>query len=279
MRLPLLGTAILAGSLGLAAQTPAPTPDVKFEVASIRRNVSAETGAQVRVLPGGQVTVTNNTLFNIVRNAYGVQPFQIVPGKNTPDWFDRDRWDIVAKVAPEAVTSQLQVVLLLQGLLADRFKLVAKRETREMPVYALVLARPDGKLGPQIRESGGECEAMRVAREAGAPAPPLPPKGFCGTRTGNGSVSTSSVLLTDFARNIAPATGRFVVDRTGLTARYDLDVKWTPDQALAGGAAGAATDGTSLFAALQEQLGLKLEAQRAPVDVVVIESVERPVED
>jgi uncharacterized protein (TIGR03435 family) len=280
MKLLLSGIAMLAGSIGLAAQAALPVQtDLQFEVASIRRNVSAETGAQVRIQPNGQLTVTNNTLFNIVRNAYGVQPFQIVPGERMPDWFNRDRWDIVAKAPEELVKQQQRLLTLLQNLLADRFKLVARRESREMPVYALLLARADGRLGPQIRQASPECEAARLAREKGQTTPPQITRGFCGTRAGNGSVSTSAVALADFARNLAPMTGRFVIDRTGLTGSYDLDLKWTPDQALAGAAAGAATDGTSLFAALQEQLGLKLEAQRAPVEVLVIESAERPAED
>jgi uncharacterized protein (TIGR03435 family) len=280
MKLLLPGIVILTGSIALAAQAAPPVQtDLQFEVASIRRNVSAETGAQVRIQPNGQLTVTNNTLFNIVRNAYGVQPFQIVPGERMPDWFNRDRWDIVAKAPEELVKQQQRLLTLLQNLLADRFKLVARRESREMPVYALLLARADGRLGPQIRQASPECEAARLAREKGQTTPPQITRGFCGTRAGNGSVSTSAVALADFARNLAPMTGRFVIDRTGLTGSYDLDLKWTPDQALAGAAAGAATDGTSLFAALQEQLGLKLEAQRAPVEVLVIESAERPAED
>ena len=93
-------------------------------------------------------------------------------------------------------------------------------------------------------------------------------------RAGEGGVP-----LANCARNLAPLTGRFVIDRTGLTGPWDLDLKWTPDQVAADRPAGAQSDGTSLFAAIQEQLGLKLEAQRAPVDAIVIESAERPIED
>jgi uncharacterized protein (TIGR03435 family) len=270
--------ALVAISLPLVAQSPAIAldPNLSFEVASIRRNTSVETGAEMRIEPSGQVTIRNYTLFHIVRNAYGVQPFQIVPGTGMADWFDRDRWDIIAR-PPAGDVNEAQRISMLQNLLAARYRAVVKRETRELPVYALVLARPDGRLGPQLRPSSGECDAARAARANGA-APPTIERGFCGTRAGAGNVSTSSVPLADFARNLAPLTGRFVVDRTGLSGRFDLDLKWTPDQG-AGAPNSPQTDGTSLFAALEEQLGLRLNAQRAPVDVIVVESAERPVED
>jgi len=273
-----LAAAILAGALPLRAQSPATPldPTLTFEVASIRQNTSAETGAEMRVEPSGQITIRNYTLFHIVRNAYGVQPFQIVPGDRMPDWFDRDRWDIIAK-PPAAYEREEQRIAMLQNLLAARYKAVVKRETRELPVYALVLARTDGRLGPQLRPASGECEAARAARASGAP-PPAIERGFCGTRAGAGNVSTSGVPLADFARNLAPLTGRFVVDRTGLSGRFDLDLKWTPDQG-AGAPNSPQTDGTSLFTAIEEQLGLRLDAQRAPVDVIVVESAERPVVD
>lgn len=270
---------VLAATSGLAAQSPAPTPTARFEVASVRQNVSAETNSSFRVDASGTITVTNNTLMSIVRNAWNVQPFQIVRGERVPDWFGRDRWNIIGK-PPSGPTNQPELIVMVQNLLADRFKLVARRETREMPVYALVLARSDRRLGPQLRQADGQCEAAQLARLKGdvTVKPPQVDRGYCGTRANAGVMATSGVAMADFARNLAPQTGRFVVDRTGLTGTFDLDLKWTPDQAT-GAAASAATDGTSLFAALEEQLGLKLEAQRAPVDVVVIESVERPSED
>jgi uncharacterized protein (TIGR03435 family) len=141
------------------------------------------------------------------------------------------------------------------------------------------------KTGGWDRSCGRRAVSGRpfVPRAPQGPLPsaqlPNPTRGICGTRAGGGSVATSGVPLADFARNLAPLTGRFVVDRTGLTGPYDLDLKWTADRVAADRPAGALTDGTSLFAAVQEQLGLELEPQRAPVDVLVIESAEQPVED
>ena len=279
----------LAGFAAHAAAQSQPSPAqpaaastgrLTFEVASIKRNVSDDPGASIRVQPGGQITVTNNSLYNLIRNAYGTQRYEMVPGPNIPSWIDSDKWDILAKPPAGAPEVQEQMQLRLRSLLEDRFKLVARREMREMPIYELVVAR-SGQLGPQIKQSGDECAAQGRARAAGGQPPPLPPGGFCGTRTGNGSVSMKGVPLSNFVRNLGGMTGRFVIDKTGLTGPYDLDLQWTPDPAAAGPGQGppAPGDGASLFGAIQEQLGLKLEAKRAPVEVVVIDSAERPSED
>ena len=281
MRLLTLTVSLFVLSLQAAAQSSLPPPRLTFEVASIKRNVSGDQGASIRIQPGGQVIVTNNSLYNLIRNAYGTQRYEMVPGKNLPSWIDSDRWDIQAKAPADASEVQERMQLMLRSLLEDRFKVVARREMREMPIYELVVARSDGQLGPQIKRSGDECEAAARARSAGNTAPPLPPGGFCGTRTGNGTVSMKGVPLSNFVRNLGSMTGRFVIDKTGLTGPFDLDLQWRPDLP-AGGAApapGGQGDGASLFAAIQEQLRLKLEAKRAPVEVLVIESAERPVED
>lgn len=284
MRAMFLGATIaLTTVTGLVrAQSPAaPTPQaaaerLTFEVASIKQNISGEQNSQIRVQPGGQISVTNNSLYNLIRNAYGTQRFEMVPGPNIPSWIDSERWDIMAKPPADAPLREEQMQLRLRSLLEDRFKLDARREVREMPIYALVVARSDGQLGPQLKRSGDECDAAARARAAGEAAPP-PPGGFCGTRANNGTVSMRGVPLANFVRNLGGMTGRFVVDKTGLTGPFDLDLQWTPDQAL--GPGGALTDGTSLFAAMQEQLGLRLEAQRAAVEVLVVNSAERPTQD
>ena len=280
MRLLPLGIVVACSSLVAAQSSTPPTQNLPatarltFEVASIKRNVSGDSNASIRVQPGGQLIVSNNSLFNLIRNAYGTQRYEMVPGPQFPSWID-DKWDILAKAPADAPQVQEQMQLRLRSLLEDRFKLVARREMREMPIYELVVARSDGKLGPQIKPSGDECAAQGRAREAGVAPPPLPPGGFCGTRTGNGNVSMKGVPLSNFVRNLGGTTGRFVIDKTGLTGPFDLELQWAPDQP----AGGAQTDGVSLFAAMQEQLGLKLEAKRAPVEVLVIDSAERPIED
>jgi uncharacterized protein (TIGR03435 family) len=260
-------------------QTP-PRPHA-FDVASIKENVSGSDNASVRAQSGGRVSVSNNSLRSIIRNAYSVQNHQIVGG---PDWVSTVRWDITAK-APEDAPPQ-QLLLMLRTLLADRFKLVIRNETREMPIYALTLARTDGRVGPQLRSSNTDCAAIFAAAKAKgeAPQPTTNGRPTCGTRTTRGNMMTTGVAMSDLARNLAPFAGRPVVDKTGLSGVYDLDLAWTPEQGPAGPEgtqcpAASSSDGVALFTAVQEQLGLKLDAQRGQVDVLVIDSVQRPDED
>jgi uncharacterized protein (TIGR03435 family) len=252
-----------------------------FEVASIKENNSASDNASVRALPGGRVSASNNSLRNIIRNAYNVQHYQIIGG---PEWITTVRWDINAKAPDDAPPQQLLV--MLRALLADRFKLVVREEVREMPVYALILARTDGRLGTQLRASAMDCAALFAAAKAKGetPAPTTNGRPTCGTRTTRGNMMTTGVTMADLARNLAPFTARPVLDKTGLTGAFDVELAWTPEQGPLGpeGTAAAAppsTDGVALYTALQEQLGLKLDAQRGPVNVLVIESAQRPVAD
>jgi uncharacterized protein (TIGR03435 family) len=259
-RLPatlLLAATVCSAAIG-AQQRPA------FEVASIRRNVSVGQLSSINGRPGGRLTVTNHSLRSIVRNINRLQNFQIVGG---PDWVDKDRWDIVAKGAGDA--SFEQMVAMMQTLLEDRFKLVTHRETRELPIYALMLARPDGRLGPQVKASTVDCAAIAgAARSRGGTPPPAPGAGpQCGTNVNNSRLRMSAQRMTDLARNLAIATDRTVVDNTGLSGIFDLELQWND------------TDGPLLVTAVQEQLGLKLEPQRGPVQVLVFDSAERPTED
>jgi uncharacterized protein (TIGR03435 family) len=266
-----IAVALLAAGMPGVAQTPT------FEVASIRQNKSGADGASVRVQPGGRLNVTNNSLRNIVRNAYNVQNFQIVGG---PDWINTDRWDIVAKAEEDAAAPQL--IVMMRNLLADRFKLVLHTEMRETPVYALVLARSDGRFGPQLRRSTVDCAALLASFKEKKETPPNTINGrpSCGTRTQAGTMMTTATTMADFVRNLAPMAGRPIVDRSGLTGAFDIDLTWAPDQQGAPGTTPAAPDDRpSLVTAVQEQLGLKLESQRLPFETLVIDSVERPKED
>ena len=264
----------------LRAQVPAVAQLPSFEVASIKANKSGEQEGSFGPR-GSQLVVVNNTLFNIIRNSYGVQGNQIVGG---PDWIraEGERFDITAK-APEG-TKPDQLRLMMQQLLVDRFKLRLHQEARAVPIFALVMARADRRLGPQMKPAVFDCTALRAALARGErpTPPPQTDRPVCGARTRPGQFLASGYPASDVARNLSSFVGgRPVVDRTGLNGIYDLELTWTPEQLPV-----APTDqvlppidpnGPSLFTAVEEQLGLKLQATTGPVEVLVIDSAERPM--
>ena len=287
-----LGAAVLTGlknTLGLAAQSSAADASSPvFEVASVKPHKSADGERSGNFGPGGRVTLTNATLRDLVQLAYQLpdghlrHDSQISGG---PGWINSDRFDVVAKAegmpagldassipAGAARSGEIAAIdrvrLMLRKLLADRFKLAVHNETRELPVYALVVARSDGKLGAQLRKVDVDCAALR---EGGRPSPPHEPgKAACGgfRGLGPGRITGHALTMSMIASWFPESLGRIVLDRTGLSGVFDLDLEWTPDPS-----------GPSIFTAVQEQLGLKLESSKGPVDVLVIESVEQPTPD
>ena len=276
-----------------------------FEVASVKPsnpNPSGPLGAAPMVLPAlGRLTAMNVTLRMLVMAAYQKQPFQIVGG---PEWQTADKFDINAK-AEDASLSTDQMLGLLQTLLVDRFKLKVHTETRDVPIYALVVSRGDGKLGEKLKPSADNCPDFKIQQQqqletlakggiaalaammpkpgesrpcSFAPLPPVP--GSIGFKASGQSLSTLTLLLTQF-------TGRPVVDKTGLSGLYDFEIRIDiqtlmrlyselgvpvpPAQGL--------PEGPSLMTQLQEDLGLKLDSQRGPGEVLVIDSAERPTPD
>ena len=147
--------------------------------------------------------------------------------------------------------------LRLRSLLEDRFKLDARREVREMPIYALVVARSDGPLGLKMKTFADECAAGARARAAGEAAPPLPPGSFMRTRANNGR-SRARRSAGEFRPESRRDDRPFVIDKTGLTGPFDLDLQWTPTRRLAP----AVPRPTACHFLLHQQLGLRLEAQR-----------------
>jgi uncharacterized protein (TIGR03435 family) len=261
----LLTAVVVTFVLRLYGQAPEQKP-LAFEVASIKLNTSGSQIASTRAQPGGRVTFTNVTLFMLIRNLYRLEDAQIVGG---PDWLHTDRWDIVAKAPGDA--DQDTMIAMAKTLLADRFTLAVHDEARELPVYALVLARRDGRLGPLLHRSSTDCAALIAeARARGAMPPSRTASGapVCGTNVSAGRLSSSARALSDLARVLTPLAGRTIIDKTGLAGVYDADLIWNDSE-----------EGPSLFAAIQEQLGLKLEPTKALVDVLVIDHVEKPTSD
>ena len=234
----------------------------------------------------------------LIRKAYHLQDFQIVGG---PDWVSSDHFDVVAKAERDDLGDPFRAEqsgqpsrgqLMLRTLLADRFKLETHMENREMPIFALVVARGDGKLGPQLQKSSVDCEALMAGRRGRGPTPPPAQAGpgdrvQCGIRVAPGNMSVGGASLTLFANSLSMFVGRIVVDRTGLAGSYEFNLTWTPDQ-MAIRPPGAPEppnappvdpNGASIFTALQEQLGLKLDSQKGPVSVLVIDRVAHPTEN
>jgi uncharacterized protein (TIGR03435 family) len=295
----ILSVAGAVAAIHAGAQSPSPTganakePVLSFEAASVKANRSGDQERFVQRQAGGRFNAKNMPLRALITFAYQIQGFQLVGG---PSWIASDRFDIVAKaagdpppVAPGSGPDQL--MFMLRTLLADRFKMAAHRETQDLPIYALVLARRDGKPGPQLRQAATDCAAQAAAARSGGP-PPGPPPGpdspvTCGMRTMPGKMLFGGMPLSQFTNGLAPQVQRVVLDRTGLAGNWDFELTYAPEQTQAppGGFAvgvelpAADPNAPNLFTALQEQLGLKLEPARGPVEVLVIDRIEQPTED
>lgn len=252
-----------AGALLIAlftATAVAQTPS--FEAAAIKPNNSGDIPLSVRLVPGGGVRAWNATLQALITTAWQIPDFELA---DVPGWAKSERWDIEAKGSGDAAPPE--ILNKLKYLLADRFHLLVHTEMREMPVYALLVAKGGAKL-PPARE---EC----FDPKAGIP-PPSAAARPCGgfNRLPNqllGAANTTEKL----AQVLAKTLGRSVIDKTGLTGTFDVTLKWTSDELLESGSATADSQLGSIFTALQEQLGLRLESQKGPVSVLVIDSAER----
>ena len=270
-------TALTPIRLAALAQGQPTAGQDAFAVASIKVNGSGDENWGFNAQPGGVWVATNVTIRRTITVAYSMQNSRVEGG---PDWLDSVRYDITAKAAEAATPSQM--LAMVRTLLAGRFKLAMHLEARDTPIFALVRARADGQLGPQLHASSVDCDAVRAAVAKGA-AQPTSSDGrpVCRGRAQAGFITAGAVSIDEVVQNMSRLVGRLIVDRTGLQGRYDLDLKFAPDADLtAAPAADRPPDALpSLFVALQEQLGLRLEPQRAPVDVVVIDSIQRPVED
>jgi uncharacterized protein (TIGR03435 family) len=266
---------------GLRAQAQAADANSPaFEVASIKPNKSSDPPGGIGPEPGGRFTARNMTLRALIRTAYNLQDYQISGG---PDWVHSDRFDILAKGDSNAIVRSGP----LRRLLAERFKLTVHTESRELPIYALVMADTDRKLGPRLSKSDVDCAAILKQRGPVLPPPPSVPgrPPLCMGTGSPGRMSSSGSTMPGLASDLARVVGRTVLDRTGLVGGFDLDLEWMPEfqPAVTGASAGTdialPNDGPSIFTALREQLGLRLESTRGPVNVIVIDRVERPMED
>jgi len=221
-----------------------------FEVVSIKLDLTDSHTSSAGTDPGGKFNATNMSLKDLIAYAYGVRDTQIT---GVPPELDSVKYDIVARANTPKEMSRGDVAPCVRAMLADRFRLKVHRETKEGSVYALVLA----KSGPKLTAHTGTSGVTGIGSSSGS---------------GKASIEGSKASMAGLADHLAGKTGRPVIDKTGLTGEYDFRLEWASEQA---------ADSTlpSLFTAIQEQLGLKLESTRGPVEMVVVEAASNASEN
>lgn len=235
--------------LSLAVIAMAVQAAPSFEAASIHRNHGGSLNTQIDTSGAGRLTITNASLKTLIRNAYGVLSFQLA---DEPAWLDTEMYDIQATTGTTEQISPEQLKLLLQSLLAERFALQVHWETRESTVYALLL----DKGGPRFHRGSADSKAGMNTQKGPERA------------TMKGTAQTMALL----ASNLGNQLGRFAVDKTGLDGTWDFTLAWDLQST-------ADSTGPSLFTALREQLGLRLEAQKGPVQILVIDRADHASEN
>lgn len=252
---------LIGGVVALSAQTSAR----RFEVASIKRNDSGAPGFSGGLSPGGRFNAINTPTARLIRLAYPTAGSELI---GAPEWVTTERYDVVAIARPDTTRDEMQA--MVRTLLEERFKLTLHRDTRERPTFSLALASSDGRLGPEMRRSDYDCAAVEAANRSNKPIPPAangaPP---CGVVQAGGTLRAGGVSMSLLAQMLSAPAGRLVVDKTGLSGAYEFTLRFSEQ-------AQSVDDPPLIFTALQEQLGLKLMPDVAPVEVLVIDSVERP---
>lgn len=252
---------------------------LQFEVASIKPAAPDARGMYTLPGPGGGISFTNMTLKELIAWAWRIQPFQI----SGPSWIDSIHYDVIAK--PESKPQRSEIAEMVKALLKDRFQLTSHIETKELSVYALVLASRDGKLGPGLTEAkAGSCTQPDPAAP---PGPAAPQSLSCGQFLMNSTrFAAVSIPISRMTPMLSRTLGRTVLDKTGLSGNFDVTVEWAPEQnpglqlsADAPALTVQNSDRPSIFTAFQEQLGLKLESAKGPVEIFVVDGVSKPSEN
>jgi uncharacterized protein (TIGR03435 family) len=249
-------------AVGGLAQSPSPRPKFDaFEVATIKPTAPDWGKNQYLRMEGAEFVGRNQTVKTLVQSAYNLTPRAISGG---PAWIDVDRYDILAKPPGDIRPNRDEQMSMVRTILTDRFKLAFHREQKEFSIYALTIA----KNGPKLKESTGSPDGLRPLIFYLSPRSIMLP----------GRDASMAELASAFQRS---ALDRPVVDKTGLTGRFNFDLEWTPDESQFDGALRGTAESTQpgLFEAIQQQLGLRLEATRGPIDAFVIDRVERPSEN
>jgi uncharacterized protein (TIGR03435 family) len=264
---------------------PAAQP-ATFDVASIKRTppippnpFGFPVAPSIRLEPGGRFTASRATLRDLLRFAYELETFLIQGG---PEWMASDRFEVVARAAsPDAEAPAIRA--MVRTLLAERFTLRTHIESRELPVFNLVMARNDGRPGPALKPSTIECASVRARRGPAPAAPRDASQRSCEIAFDmNGGIMTvglEGASIAELLRGLVTETRRPVVDRTGLAGTFDGQLTFKPEPLPGFPPLPGSVEGISVFTALQEQFGLKLEAGRSPVDVLIVDGAAPPSED
>jgi len=289
-----LAVAIACGAFAQSASTP-----LSFEVASIKPSAPPVDGRLMVRLGGdpGRLDYSNVSIKELIRQAYGVKDYQI----SGPDFLASTRFDVLAKLPPD--TPRSKVPEMLQALLAERFKLTIHRETKDLPMYALVV----GKNGSKMRESEpldpnapppgsgpGPDGPPRIGKDGMPQFPPGAARGPMMMMNGRGHLNAKMMGMSGLVNMLSNQLDRPVLDETGLKGNYDFTLDWTPDESQrpnfipglpppppgageghAPSASNPEANGVSLFTAVQSQLGLKLDAKKGPVELIVVDHVEK----
>ena len=244
----LVSVLILTGIVPVAgrAQRPNRAATPAFEVASVRRNLSGDISSSASRFPGGRITITNNTLKDLIRNAYDLKDYQVFGG---PGWIQSERYDIAARAEGDPGPDKLRA--MLQNLLAERLGLKVHRETKAIPAYQLVVS----KEGSKLRKSKEAASSLSIFRN-------------------RGQITAKKTSLPQLANGLSGLLGRAVVDKTGISGSFDFTLEYAPlDIELPQDSL------PSIFTALQEQLGLRLEARTLSMDVLVVDDAQQLVEN
>jgi uncharacterized protein (TIGR03435 family) len=267
-----LGTPAIFAQTPTAAQTAPSAPPIAYDVVSIKQNKSGDTSGGARSMPDGEIFV-DQSLEGQIGPAYGVEPDDVY---GLPDWARFNRYDIQYKVAAEDIPAYRKLhwagqQRMLQAVLEDRLKLKAHLGSKEVPMYQLVIA----KGGPKLHEAKpGDTYADGIKAPDGTPiAGP-------GAMMGRGMFTGQHVPITDLLNSLKGATGRPVLDKTGLTGKYDISLRWAPDLGPTSPDSAPPDDTLpSIYSVLEDQLGLKLEPTKGTIPTLIIDHIEPPSEN
>ena len=248
-----------------------------FDAVSIKRNVSdVITSRSVGERPGGVFILSGMAVAPVIRAAYPADTSDLI---GAPDWVSSEIYDLTARANRDVPRDEMQA--MLRAMLAERFKLAVHYEMQERPVYALVVARADGRLGSNLKRSDLDCDAIQAARRAGSkePAPATsngaPACGMSMRGTTGMEVLLGARPLSSLASSFGAVAGRVVIDKTGLNGNYDVTLNYMPQPS----ANPQPGEPPSIFTAVEEQLGLKLQPDRAQLRVLVIDRIEPPTDN